>query len=243
MNERIFKSRRSERQTTMPTHSRPDTIRMARKVVFAAALAVSAVSLTACGANQDRLSTGALPDDYRTRHPIMIAEAEHTIDIPVASGDIRLQQGTRDVISGFAADYANSSSGPINILLPSGSSNAHAAHAVRREIRGLFVSSGIPASRLFETSYQAGSHGDAAPIRLSYHAITAKTEPCGNWPSDLISNTSQNRNYENFGCASQSNLAAQIANPADLIAPRKMSPIDAARRGQVIKDYRNIDTE
>ncbi len=241
MNERIFKSRRSERQTNMPTHTRPDTIRMARKFAFAVALTVSAVTLTACGANQDRLSTGALPDDYRTRHPIVIAEAEHTIDIPVASGDIRLPQGTRDVIQGFAADYASTSSGAIQILLPSGSSNAHAARAVRREIRSLFVAAGIPANRLFETSYQADSQGDAAPIRLSYHAITAKTEPCGNWPKDLVADTSQNRNYENFGCASQSNLAAQIANPADLIAPRKMSPIDAARRGQVIKDYRDID--
>lgn len=243
MKERIFQSRISERQTTMPTHSRLDTKRLARKVAFVAVLTVSAVTLTACGANQDRLSTGSLPDDYRTRHPIVIAEAEHTIDIPVARGDIRLQQGTRDVIGGFVAEYANSSSGAIQILLPSGSSNAHAAHAVRREIRGLFVAAGVPASRLFETSYQAGSHGDAAPIRLSYHAITAKTAPCGNWPTDLVTNTSQNRNYENFGCASQSNLAAQIANPADLIAPRKMSPIDATRRSQVIKDYRGIETE
>jgi len=243
MNEHIFQSRRSERQANMPTHSRPDTTRLARKFALAMALAVSAVTLTACGANQDRLSTGALPDDYRTRHPIVIAEAEHTIDIPIASGDTRLPQGMRDVVRGFAADYARSSSGAVQILLPSGSSNAHAAHAVRREIRGLFVAAGVPATRLFETSYQAGAQGDAAPIRLSYNAITAKTQPCGNWPTDLVTNTSENRNYENFGCASQSNLAAQIANPADLIAPRNMSPIDAARRGQVIKDYRNLDTE
>ena len=102
-------------------------MRLAQKVAFAAVLAISAVTLTACGANQDRLSIGSLPDDYRTRHPIVIAEAEHTIDIPVARGDIRLQQGTRDVIRGFVADYARSSSGPIQILLPSGSSNTHAA--------------------------------------------------------------------------------------------------------------------
>ena len=116
-------------------------------------------------------------------------------------------------------------------------------NAMRREIRGLFVAAGVPATRLVETSYLAESNGDAAPIRLSYHAITAKTAPCGNWPTDLVTNTSQNRNYENFGCASQSNLAAQIANPSDLIAPRNMSPIDATRRGQVIKDYRGLDAE
>ena len=57
-----------------------------------------------------------------------------------------------------------------------------------------------------------------------------------------MTNTVQNRNYENFGCASQANLAAMVAEPMDLIGPRQMSPIDAVRRGQVIKDYRGIKT-
>ena len=52
----------------------------------------------------------------------------------------------------------------------------------------------------------------------------------------------QNKNYENFGCASQQNLAAQIANPSDLVGPRGMSPIDAANRATVIQTYRDGDT-
>ena len=96
--------------------------------------------------------------------------------------------------------------------------------------------------RLSEASYQANGDGDAAPIRLSYTAITAKTAPCGNWPKDLVANTIENKNYENFGCASQANLAAQIANPMDLLGPRAMSPIDAVQRGEVIKDYRGVST-
>ncbi|WP_413813825.1 CpaD family pilus assembly protein [Rhizobium sp. Root482] len=202
---------------------------------------VAGTSLAGC-ANRDNLSTGALPDDYRTRHPIVIAEAEHSIDIPIASGDRHLTKGARDVIRGFASRYTNSSTGTVRILLPSGSVNAHAASVLRREIRNVLVETGIPAARLVEVSYQAGATGDAAPIRLSYMAITAQTEPCGNWPADLVTNTVQNRNYENFGCASQANLAAMVAEPMDLIGPRQMSPIDAVRRGQVIKDYRGIKT-
>ena len=34
------------------------------------------------------------------------------------------------------------------------------------------------------------------------------------------------------------NLAAQVANPADLIGPRKQSPIDAENRMTVIDLYR-----
>ncbi|TGS99095.1 pilus assembly protein CpaD, partial [Mesorhizobium sp. M8A.F.Ca.ET.213.01.1.1] len=36
----------------------------------------------------------------------------------------------------------------------------------------------------------------------------------------------------------QNNLAAQMANPADLIGPRKQSDIDAENRGAVIDVYR-----
>ncbi|GAI42846.1 unnamed protein product, partial [marine sediment metagenome] len=37
----------------------------------------------------------------------------------------------------------------------------------------------------------------------------------------------------------QNNLAAQIANPADLLGPRASTTIDAERRGKVIDAYRN----
>ena len=36
----------------------------------------------------------------------------------------------------------------------------------------------------------------------------------------------------------QENLAAQVANPTDLISPRAMTPIDADQRSKVINDYR-----
>jgi pilus assembly protein CpaD len=69
-------------------------------------------------------------------------------------------------------------------------------------------------------------------------AMTASTGECGRWPDDLLANTSENKHYANFGCASQNNLAAQISNPGDLIAPRGMTPIDAERRSTVIEAYR-----
>lgn len=199
----------------------------------------SALTLASCGnLNKDGMSTGAIPDDYRTRHPIMINEVEHTLDVPIASGDRSLTIGLQDSISGFAQEYRNSSSGIIQIMTPQGSANAGAAAHARKQIRQLLVARGIPANRIIETSYQAEPNGDAAPIRLSYVATTAVTNQCGEWPEDLQSNTFSNRNYHNFGCATQSNLAAQIANPMDLVTPRAQAPIDAARRSTVIGQYR-----
>jgi pilus assembly protein CpaD len=51
--------------------------------------------------------------------------------------------------------------------------------------------------------------------------------------------TSENKHYADFGCSYQNNLAAQVANPADLLGPRKQTEIDAENRDKVIDVYRN----
>ena len=56
-------------------------------------------------------------------------------------------------------------------------------------------------------------------------------------------NTFENKNYYNFGCATQNNLAAQIADPNDLLGPRRMTPADATQRGQALKRYREAYTK
>lgn len=201
-------------------------------------IVASAGMLAGCGNNRDRMSTGAIPDDYRTRHPISLAEVEHTLDIPVGSGDRRLTVGTRDAIHGFLANYRTDASGVFQIQYPEGSANAAAAYHLRRELRQVMAEAGVPRPKMVETAYGASPDGDAAPIRLSYVAITAMTNECGQWPEDITNNTAENKNYYNFGCASQNNLAAQIANPMDLVAPRGMTPIDAKRRTTVIGLYR-----
>lgn len=198
----------------------------------------TAVALSGCGSTKDRMTTSAIPDDYRTRHPIMLSEVEHTLDVPIASGDRRLTVGVQDSIAGFAADYLSASTGTIQVMVPHGSPNSGAASAMRKQIRQVLTTRGVAANKIIETSYQAEANSNAAPVRISYVAITAMTNPCGEWPEDLQSNTFSNKNYHNFGCATQSNLAAQIANPMDLVTPRDMAPIDATRRSTVIGLYR-----
>lgn len=209
---------------------------LSTRTVLAATLVLSAAVLAGCGTKQD--VTGSIPDDYRTRHPIVLTQAEQTMDIPIARGDRHLTFPMRDNIRGFAADHAAKSTGAVQIMLPRGSSNAATANFLRKDIRATLTAAGVKRDRLIETSYDATGYGDSAPIRLSFFAITAKTGPCGTWPEDLVENTMENRNYHNFGCSTQANLAAQIANPLDLVQPRGMTPIDAEQRTVVIQDYR-----
>lgn len=202
-------------------------------------LLIAATLLSGCaGWGGQSVVVGAVPDDYRTNHPIIVAEKERTVDIPVATGDRRLTVSMREIVRGAANDYKSSASGAIRIMVPSGSANAGAASVISAEVARLLEKQGVPRGRILSSPYHVTSAEDAAPIRIAFLAITASTGKCGRWPDDLVGDTSENKHWANFGCASQSNLAAQIANPGDLIAPRGMSAIDAERRSVVIESYR-----
>ncbi len=209
------------------------------------ALAFGLVALTAlsgcANVSKRHFTVGSVPTDYRTKHPIVISEKEQTMDVPVASGSKGMPDPEISAVTGFASLYKKSASGSINILIPSGSANERAAKRVAREIIGVLRSNGVSRSRIILAPYEASSHGSSAPVRLSYSAIQAGVDGCGQWPADLAADT-ENRNYHNFGCASQSNLAAQIANPSDLLGPRGSTSIDAERRLRVIDAYRNAES-
>ncbi|WP_432757179.1 CpaD family pilus assembly protein [Consotaella aegiceratis] len=200
-------------------------------------LLLGAVALGGC-ANMHHVEVGAIPDDYRTRHPIVVAEAEQAMDIPVVSTEGRLTEADHERVRAFAERFNRSGSTTIRILQPSGSNNVFAADMVTKDIVGTLKASGVGAGRILVQPYPAADLGGAAPIHLAYVALSAQTAPCGRWPEDL-SETSENKNYFNFGCASQQNLAAQIADPRDLLGPRGMSEIDAGRRTAVLDNYRN----
>ncbi len=76
----------------------------------------------------------------------------------------------------------------------------------------------------------------APPARLSYPGFGAAARPCGTWPSNLADDR-LNGDYANFGCASEANLAAMVANSADLIGPRKPTTRAAERRDRVWENY------
>lgn len=209
------------------------------RLAGAIALVAGSVSmLGGCAGQSDGMTVSAVPQDYRTRHPIVVSEQPETLNLPVAASDHTLRQDNVDIVRGFAQNYRSSSSGLVRIMVPRGSVNAAAASHVARKVRHVLVAEGVPSSRIIIVPYSAEGYPPDAPLQLAYNAMKAHTDACGQWPTDLA-DAPNNGSYENFGCASQSNLAAQVANPADLLAPRGMTPIDSERRTKVYDNYVN----
>jgi pilus assembly protein CpaD len=203
---------------------------------------ISAVVVLAAGvlagcAKRDSITVGSVPDDYRTNHPIVISERDKVIDIPVGVADSRMTHIQKTALDGFVANYDRSAAPLMMVMVPYGSANQAAASHVAQDMIKRLRSAGVPDGKIVHQPYEASNGSDNAPVRLVYKQMTASTGQCGRWPDDMLKD-SDNKHWANFGCSYQNNLAAQIANPADLLGPRQSDQIDTGRRSAAIDQYR-----
>lgn len=212
--------------------------------MLGATIAVTMLFASGCASyNRDHFTVGSVPDDYRTRHPIVVSESERAKDIVVPRHLKKLTLRDRDVVREMALQFRSSGAKSIAVLIPAGSPNEkaarNAAHDAVREITNV----GIRSGRIMVKHYDASNHGSSATLRLVYTDLSAAvSSQCGQWDEDIL-DTRENRNYSNFGCATQNNLAQMIANPADLLGPRGMSEIDSTKRTAIIEQWREESSE
>jgi pilus assembly protein CpaD len=216
--------------------------RRRRAVRTAAVLVGFGVSLGAC-VHDDRAEIMAVPNDYRLRHPIAVEEANQSIVVFVGQGRGGLSAEQRADVMGLAQSWQHEGTGAIKADVPTDTPNARAAADSFREIQSLFAAAGVPPQGIVVRRYHPLDPRHMAAIRLSYPRLKAEAGPCGLWPEDLgpsIKNKSyyDNKDYYNFGCANQRNMAAMIDNPSDLVQPRPETPAYTLRRVEGFEKYR-----
>jgi pilus assembly protein CpaD len=214
-----------------------------RALRVAAALIGLSVTLAACVNTSAEVTTATIPEDYRSRHPIAIHEADQSVVVFVGNARGGLSASQRTDVLGLAQAWRREATGAIVADVPVDTPNAAAAADAFREIRSLLAAAGVPSSGITVHRYRPNDPRLLATIRLNYPKMAAVAGPCGLWPDDLgpsIMNPgySENRQYYNFGCATQRNLAAMIDNPSDLVQPRPETPAYTARRTEGFDKYR-----
>lgn len=208
-----------------------------------AALLIGLGSFLVAGCQTDRIVTGTVPSDYRDRHPIQINEGNRVALMHIGSGRSGLTPEQRALAGGFASQWRRHGSGPLTIELPAGVANEISSGRTVRELQSILVASGVPRRAIQIRAYQSNEPSNIGAIRLTFPAVTAQVASrCHVGRDDLgVTPTYQSpQNYpaSNFGCATQHNLAAAVANPEDLVQPRNEQPGYAARRRTVIDKYR-----
>jgi pilus assembly protein CpaD len=206
-----------------------------RNAVNVAALAIVAVVAAGCQSNTATSDVDLVANDPRLRHPITISNEPEVLDIPVGMSGPAVSREIDTAIRNYVRGYRESGTGAVTIQVPTGSANELAAASTGQAVHYALVRAGVPHERILVAPYYVGDHAKVASLRLSYLRVKAVASECGIWPSTTPGN--ENSQYYNFGCAAQQNLAAMVANPADLVAPQPMAPANGARRAKVITDY------
>lgn len=204
-----------------------------------AAASSVALLLTACKLTEEPGAhvAGWTVIDARQRHPIMVSEQPANLALRVARGSSGLSPQQRAQVYDFINHFSARDTGNTRIMIgmPSGSANETAAMDALADLRQLIRSFGIAEADIMVRPYRAEGNREP-PIRLSYTRFVADAPECGHWPTNLAQDP-RNLPYPNFGCATQRNLAAQVANPADLLGPRTMQPGSAERRDTIWNSY------
>jgi pilus assembly protein CpaD len=195
---------------------------------FASLALVAAVALSACATS----TNGEAGLSVAERHPITVAPHMKVLRMSYDGPRAGLSSDSAVQLSAFVNTYLDSGNGAISVSAPRGQSDAQNYFASR--IAGL----GVARARIL-----VGTDETLAPgsVEISYIGYVAEGPECGDWSVNLA-DTSSNLPSPNFGCASQHNLAAMVADPRDLTEPDTMTPSDAQRRMTVIDKYRKGET-
>ena len=216
-----------------------------RRIKTLAARAVMIIGLAAavagCQTTAELDTTGGIPEHYKQRHPITIKEGKKTLMVFVGTGRGGLSAMQRAEVLSFAKNWQRDASGGVQIDRPVGSLNERAATDTLQEALSILAAAGIPNSGIGIRPYQAGGE-KTPPLRFSFPQMVAQAGPCGLWPDDVGPSNDpkhfENREYYNFGCATQRNLAAMVENPADLVQPRGETPAYTAKRTFQVDKWR-----
>jgi pilus assembly protein CpaD len=209
-------------------------------------LAACALGALASACKSDPATTGGIDiSDYRARHPIVLADGTRSLDVfPTGIGHLDPRQ-TAD-IDAFMLEYRRYGRGVLLMEVPRGVPPAQVS-AVERTAAALSRlggQNGVGAREIAVTGYAVAAPSLAAPIRLSFQRMQAKVaDQCGLWPQDLGTASFvydySNRPSWNLGCAMQSTVAAQVADPVDLVRGRPEGRIDTVKRVRDIGQLRD----
>ncbi len=200
---------------------------MPRFCIPALLTATAVVTLAACASGP----TGPIPITPTSRYTLAV---EPGVDrIALAVHEQGLSPNQQAAVRDLAWRFAHEGAPAIVIEAPSGGDSIAGDQAWR--IKAALEAEGVHPSAVVVRAYAAPD--PRAPVLAGFETLRAHVPQCGTAIS-TFKGTADNQASGNFGCAITANMAAQIANPRDILTPRDMTPADGNRRATVFDNYR-----
>jgi pilus assembly protein CpaD len=181
-----------------------------------------------CAATNDGNS---ISQDGAVNHPIAVEPNYRELKVQFAGGPEGMTPDDAARFDDFLADYRAHGNGSLGISVPGGPpSRAAITYFAERA-----AATGISRDKILVSTHDV-ANGDFR-VDVSYITYTAHADSCDTDWSENLAFTADNLTPRRFGCAVQHNVAAMVADPRDLLGPRRFEPADAVRNGVIMDHY------
>jgi len=178
-----------------------------------------ALALSGCGGMATNRS-------FYPQHQAVVTHASYVLDLTTTPAGLPVDEVKR--LSGWFDAMGLRYGDQVAIDDPLANETTRAQIAALVASRGLTVS---PRPPLTQASLNAGT------VRVSFTRASASVPGCPDWSANSETNE-KNALHPNFGCAINSNLAAMVANPDDLIRGANSDSNPVATSNKAIGAYR-----
>ncbi len=136
-------------------------------------------------------------------------------------------------LNDLAGRYAATGMGRVRVQAPSGDDPV--ASRQTWAVRSALEAAGVPGQNIEVLGYDAPD--PRAPVLAGFETVRAVIPNCAAEPRNMGGRFS-NQPSVGLGCAINANIAAQIADPRDILGARVMTPTDPGRAAIVFDKYR-----
>ena len=198
---------------------------MQTKTFVFSALASGLLVLSGCQSNNGKDYHSVPVSDYSgtplDRYEIGVKEHREYLEVNLDVRDTQLRVAEVMKVRGFLDTYADVGHGPLVISMPKSAEAPQLAVGAVSEIREFAWEAGIDYNQMLGAAYDASGR-TSTPIIMAFKTYKAIAPECPSLAEIDLSNAVSNSETASFGCAVRSNMAAMIAEPADLLGRRAL---------------------
>ncbi|MCR9271043.1 MAG: CpaD family pilus assembly protein [Henriciella sp.] len=214
-----------------------------QKTLLASAVIGTLVLVAGC---QSGGSKSHVPHEYYSgtvldRHEIGVTQRTEYLEVQMDPRDTQLRLEELAKVRTFLDDYADVGHGPLVVSMPKHAENPQLAVGAVSEIRQLAWEAGISYEAMLGAAYDATNRAET-PIVMAFKTYQAVPPECQSAAEIDFANAVSNNDLPTLGCAIRTNMAAMIAEPADLLGGRELSEGDRVRRGTQLQQWQRGET-
>lgn len=199
----------------------------------------TAIGLVGCASkNGPTIPVEYLEGTVLDRNAITVSKKTEYLEVVLRPQDSQLRITDKNKIRSFVKGYVESGHGPLIMSMPQGSPNSQLSVQAVAEAREIAWEYGVDYQEIAGGAYDARTKGAGAPLVLAYTAFNANAPKCQSLATQDFADAASNNELPTLGCAVRTNMAAMIADPADLLGERDLEEGDIGRQGVVLGKYR-----